>query len=134
MTIELSAVLTDPAGVVVDLITGIEPNLDRATVGEIVEGVAAGRAKRRRLAQALQEHPGLLTDGRSPAPRVVGDLLIALRAAGASRVSPPVCSQCGKQLRTLQRRREDWYCGVCGPRTEPCAACGNTRPVARRDR
>ncbi|HZO66258.1 MAG TPA: hypothetical protein VFB74_14750 [Kribbellaceae bacterium] len=134
MTIELSTVPTDPAGVVVDLITGIEPNLDRATVVEIIESTAAGRAKRRRLAQALQERPGLLTDGRSPAPRVVGDLLIALRAAGASYVSPPVCTQCGKQLRTLQRRGEDWYCGVCGPRTEPCAACGNTRPVACRDR
>jgi len=134
MTIAPSAVLTDPTGLVVDLVTAIEPTLDPAPVAGIIEDVAAGRAKQRRLAQALQQRPGLLTDGRSPAPRVVGDLLIALKAAGASRISPPVCAQCGKHLRTLQRRGEDWYCGVCGPRTEPCAACGNTRPVARRDR
>lgn len=134
MTTELSTVLTDPVGVVVDLIAGVEPVMGRAAVGEVVKGVAAGRAKQRRLAQALLTRPGLLTDGRSPAPRVVGDLLIALRAAGAGGVSPPVCIQCGKHLKTLQRRGEDWYCGVCGPKTEPCAACGTTRRVASRDR
>ena len=97
--------------------------------------MAGGRAKRRRLAQALlRAARTLLIEGRSPAPRVVGDLLIALRAAGAVAVSPPVCAECGKTLRTLQRRGEDWYCGVCGPRREPCAACGQTRPVNVRDR
>jgi hypothetical protein len=134
VTTELSIVLTDPVGVVVDLVAGVEPALDRDVVVAIIEAVAGGRAKRRRLAQALHARPGLLTDGRSPAPRAVGDLLIALRTAGATGVSPPVCTQCGKHLRTLQRRGEDWYCGVCGPKTEPCAACGNTRRVASRDR
>jgi hypothetical protein len=76
----------------------------------------------------------VLADGRSPAPRVVGDLLIALRKAGADSVSPPVCATCGKRLRTLQRRGEDWYCGVCGPQPEPCAGCGQSRPVSCRDR
>ncbi len=49
-------------------------------------------------------------------------------------VSPPVCATCGKPLRTLQRRGQHWYCSVCGPRREPCAACGHTRPVTYRDR
>ena len=96
--------------------------------------VAAGRAKRRRLAQALLDKPSLLTDGRSPAPRVAGDLLIALRRAGAVTISPPVCAACGKQLRTLQRRGQDWYCGACGLRPEPCSRCGLSRPVCVRDR
>ena len=96
--------------------------------------VAACRAKRRRLAQALLDKPSLLTDGRSPAPRVAGVLLIALRQAGAVIISPPVCAGCGKQLRTLQRRGQDWYCGVCGPEPEPCAGCGLARPVSVRDR
>ena len=96
--------------------------------------VAGGRAKRRKLAQALAERPSVLTDGRSPAPRAVGDLLIALRKAGARAVSPPACTGCGKDLRTMQRRGQDWYCGVCGPVRLPCAACGNTRRVASRDR
>jgi 3-hydroxyisobutyrate dehydrogenase-like beta-hydroxyacid dehydrogenase len=81
--------------------------LDRAAITDVVSRVAGGRAKRRRLAQALLGRPVVLADGRSPAPRVVGDLLIALRKAGADSVSPPVCATCGKRLRTLQRRGED---------------------------
>ena len=96
--------------------------------------VAGGRAKRRRLAQALLDRPRVLDDGRSPAPRAVGDLLIALNKAGAARISAPVCAECGKHLRTLQRRGEDWYCGVCGPVREPCGECGRIRPIHRRDR
>ena len=103
------------------------PALIGRSIGEVVQRVAAGRAKRRRLAQALLDSPSLLIDGRSPAPRAVGDLLIALRRAGAVTISPPVCADCGKALRTLQRRGEHWYCGVCGPRLEPCVGCGQTR-------
>ena len=127
-------VLADPIGVVTDLVVDFEPALGRAVVTAVVEHVAGGRAKRRRLAQALLDRPALLTDGRSPAPRVVADLLIALRAAGAGCVSPPVCAACGKPLRSIQRRGEDWYCGVCGPRRETCIACGQSRPVGWRDR
>ncbi len=77
----------------------------------------------------------MLADGRSPAPRAVGGLLVALRAAGAAAISPPCCAQCGRQLRSFQRRGQDWYCPACGQqRAEPCAACGNTRPVCSRDR
>ena len=96
--------------------------------------VAGGRAKRRRLARALLERPAVLADGRSPAPRVVGDLLIALRSAGAAGVAPPACAGCGRPLRTMQRRGQDWYCRICGPNREPCAACGNTGTVTPRDR
>ncbi len=127
-------ILADPLGVVVALVTAIEPALDRAVVEAAVAAVAGGRAKRRRLAQALSDQPELLVGGRSPAPRVVGDLLITLRTAGAVRISPPICAGCGKQLRSLQRRGQDWFCGGCGPRREPCAACGQTRPVTFRDR
>lgn len=134
MTTELPDVLVDPIGVVVDLIAEREPALDRAAVEDVVRAVAGGRTKQRRIAQALAARPNVLTDGRSPAPRAVGDLLIALRAAGARHISPPCCRACGKHLRTLQRRGDDWYCGVCGPRREPCARCGNTRPIDSRDR
>ncbi len=68
-------VLADPAGVVADLVAGIELSLDRACMEDVVARVAGGRAKRRRLAGALLQRPLILTDGRSPAPRVVGDLL-----------------------------------------------------------
>ncbi|MGH3635092.1 MAG: hypothetical protein ACRDTS_13600, partial [Mycobacterium sp.] len=134
MAAQSPEVLADPLGVIVGLIEARQPALDRAVIEEVVAGLAGGRAKRRRLAQALFERPTLLIDGRSPAPRSVGDLLIALRRAGASNVSPPVCAGCAKDLGSLQRRGEDWYCGVCGPARAPCAACGKTQPVTFRDR
>ena len=134
MTAGIPDVLADPVGVTAALVAGMEPALGRAVVVDVVISVAGGRAKRRKLAQELSARPAVLTDGRSPAPRVIGDLLIALRKAGATVISPPVCAGCGKSLRTMQRRGQDWYCGVCGPRREPCGACGNTRPVTFRDR
>jgi hypothetical protein len=127
-------VLADPIGVVADLVLDVESALAREVIAETVERVAGGRAKRRRLAQALVDKPALLTEGRSPAPRVVGDLLIALRKAGAAGVAPPACAECGKHLRSLQRRGEDWYCAVCGPRPRRCSFCGQDRIVAGLDR
>jgi hypothetical protein len=127
-------VVADPVGIVVDVIAERKPGLDRSTVTCVVEEIAGGRVKRRRLAQALLDRPGVLDDGRSPAPRVVGDLLVALNKAGASGISAPVCAECGKQLRTLQRRGDDWCCGVCGPVREPCGQCGRLRPISTRDR
>ncbi|MFJ6773216.1 hypothetical protein ACIQOV_20060, partial [Kitasatospora sp. NPDC091257] len=121
--------VTDPIGLMTDLITDVEKGL-----GPAVIAVAGGRAKSRRLAQALAMRPPVLTDGRSPAPRAIGDLLIELRNAGASAISPPVCAECGKNLRTLQRQGQDWYCSLCGQETAECAACGNTRRLAFRDR
>jgi hypothetical protein len=126
--------LLDPIGTIVGLVTAVEPALATDLVEDIVTGVAGGRAKRRRLAQALVEQPMVLRDGRSPAPRAIGDLLIALRRAGAQVVSPPCCAQCGKHLRTLQRRGEEWYCAVCAARPEPCSACGENRVITTRDR
>ena len=45
-------VLADPFAVLVDLIGEADPSLDRQVIGDVVQGVAAGRAKRRSLAQA----------------------------------------------------------------------------------
>jgi hypothetical protein len=62
--------------------------------------VAGGsRAKQRRLAEALLANPSVLHDGRSPAPRVVSELLIALTDTGtANRV----------HSRTADLRRLAW--------------------------
>jgi hypothetical protein len=118
----------------VTLIARVERGLDRDAIRSAVTAVAGGRAKQRRLALALAGRPGVLSDGRSPAPRALGDLLILLVRAGASQVSPPACAQCGKALRTLQRRGGDWYCGPCNEAREPCSACGQVRRVSSRDR
>lgn len=134
MSVQAHDVLTDPVGVIVDMVAGLEPGLDRACITEVVLCVAGGRAKRRRLAQALLTRPAVLTDGRSPAPAAIGKLLTALRRAGAVSVSAPVCTSCGKALRSFQRRGQDWYCSVCVPSGEQCVGCGNHKAVYVRDR
>ncbi|MQA12594.1 MAG: hypothetical protein GEV09_00030 [Pseudonocardiaceae bacterium] len=134
MTARHERAVSDPIGLITDLVAAVEHQLESERIHAVATAVAGGRAKSRRLASALADRPGVLADGRSPASRAVGELLLALREAGATAVSPPCCAQCGKRLRSLQRRGRDWYCAVCGPRSEPCAACGNTRPVASRDR
>jgi hypothetical protein len=118
--------LADPVGVIVAMVGGVEPALELAVIEDVVISVAGGRAKRRKLAQALAGRPAILTDGRSPAPRAAGDLLVALRKAGAGIISPPACAGCGRQLRSFQRRGEDWFCSACGPKREPCAGCGTS--------
>jgi hypothetical protein len=75
--------VSDPAGLITDLVAAAEHRLTREQVEVVVTAVAGGRAKSRRLASALAGRPGVLADGRSPAPRVVGDLLIAMRQAAA---------------------------------------------------
>ena len=127
-------VLADPLGVTVGCICAADPALDRCRVEDLVTSVAPGRSVRRRLAQALLDRPSVLSDGRSPAPRVVGDLLVALGALGGERISPPRCAGCNRTLRSFQRRDVDWYCGTCGPRRVPCASCGRVATATSKDR
>ncbi|WP_220377984.1 hypothetical protein [Streptomyces inhibens] len=133
-TDNLDRAVADPIGLITDLVADVEKELGSETIRAVVTAVAGGRAKSRRLAEALAMRPAVLTDGRSPAPRAIGDLLIELRKAGASAIAPPVCAECGKKLRTLQRQGQDWYCSVCGQETTECTACGNIRRVGFRDR
>jgi hypothetical protein len=103
-------------------------------VRRVLEEVGGGRAKRRRLALALAADASVLTTGRSPAPRVVGDLLLALRAAGSDAIAPPRCAECDREIASLQRRGEEWLCSPCFVRPQICAGCGEERQAAFRDR
>ncbi|MGH7526470.1 MAG: hypothetical protein ACREMX_07175, partial [Gemmatimonadales bacterium] len=76
--------VSDPIGLIVELIAAVDHTLGPEQIRGVVTAVAAGRAKSRRLALALAGRPGVLVDGRSPAPRVVAELLLALRGAGAA--------------------------------------------------
>lgn len=68
MTTTLDAeVIDDPIGLIVRLVTDVEPTLGIDMVRQEVVRVAGGRAKRRRLAQDLHDDPSLLTAG---GPRV----------------------------------------------------------------
>jgi hypothetical protein len=82
MTEPAGDVLTDPVAAVVAVVTAVDEAVDQDTVRAAVERAGGGRARRRRLAAALAADPSLLTSGRSPAPTVVGDLLLALRGRG----------------------------------------------------
>jgi hypothetical protein len=126
--------LLDPVGAVSAVVNAADPGVDPETVRQIVESVSGGRAKRRRLALALVNDPSVLTTGRSPAPRAVGDLLLALRAAGSAGIAPPRCAGCVREITSMQRRGDDWYCSPCFIRPQACASCGRERQVAFRDR
>jgi hypothetical protein len=134
MTTGTADVLADPLGVIVNLVASAEPALDRTAITAVVTRVAGGRARQRRLARFLAGRPSVLADGRSPASEAAGDLLIALRRAGAVSISLPVCAACGKQLRSMRRRGQDWYCTACGRRPARCASCGQDRAAATVDR
>ncbi len=49
--------ITDPVGLIVDLITAAESTLEREQIRPVVTTVTGGRAKARRLACALVERP-----------------------------------------------------------------------------
>ncbi len=134
MTEATPAAFADPLATVVDLVCAHEPALDRAVVEAVVVTLSTRRPARRRLADFLLERPEILVDGRSPAPRIVGDLLVALCQAGAQTISPPRCAGCQRALRSFQRRGADWFCAGCGRPRRPCASCGAVRPVHSIDR
>jgi hypothetical protein len=120
-------VLSDPIGVIVNLVAERDPDVDLGAVAEVVAAVAGGRAKQRRLAQALLDAPGVLADGRSPAPRAIGDLLTALRKAGVHAVAAPVCAECGKQLLPSNAVVRTGTARSAAPSGNPAPAAG--RPV-----
>lgn len=134
MTTVTDQTVADPVGAITALVSAVEDRLTPEHVREVVGGVVGGRAKSRQVAAALAARPAVLLDGLSPAPRAIADLLIALRKAGARSISAPCCAECGKSLRTIQRRGQDWYCAVCGPRPDRCAACGELGRITTKDR
>ena len=77
----------------------IEPSLELAVIEEAVITMAGGRAKLRRLAQALARRPEILTDGRA-----TGDLLA--NKAGATRLGFALLLKYFKQEARFPRRED----------------------------
>ncbi|CAM5333537.1 hypothetical protein SGRIM128S_02255 [Streptomyces griseomycini] len=96
-TDQLDRAVADPIGLITGLVTDAEEELGVVTIRTVVTAVADGRARSRQVARALAVRFAALTDGRSPAPRMIGDLLIEFRKAGAPAIAAPVCAECGKQ-------------------------------------
>ncbi|MET9110894.1 hypothetical protein [Streptomyces zhihengii] len=129
--------LSDPVGVVTDIVLGIEPDLDRDLVAETVRASVALRPGQRELAQALHDAPDLLTSARPEGPRAIERLIRALQDHGARNVVPPRCARCGKTRPLPSRDGSKRICNRCYSLGDngghPCSACGNTRVVAHRD-
>jgi len=127
-------VLADPVGLVVRLVGDVEPTLGADRVREIVCTVMRERAGRRRLAQALHEHPTLLRTGRPPAPFCVARLLMALNEAGAQDIALPCCGECGRSRPYVGSRSGGrWGCSPCFDKPALCAGCHQQRRVVSRD-
>jgi hypothetical protein len=126
--------IADPVGLIVRLVTNVEQHLDAQQIREAVAQAAAGRAKRRRLAQVLSENPSLLITGEPPVPWAVGQLLFGLRAAGAGSIAAPRCGQCGRSVTYMISRAGCLICSPCRDTPQACAKCGQQRRVSTRDR
>lgn len=112
----------DPVGLTVDLVTSIDPGLDPQTVRDVVTGVAAGRAKVRRLAAALAQRPAVLCDGRSPAPL----------ASCWSRCGPPAASRSARRCArdVIVRCAGVWSAGARTGAATRADATGTGAPAA----
>lgn len=110
-------VIADPIGLVVRLVTAIEPTLTAGVIRQEVTKIAGGRAKSRRLAQSILTDPTLLTGGRPPIPWAVGQLLLGLRAAGATAIAAPCCGECGRTVSYLISRKGCVICSPCRDKT-----------------
>ena len=76
----------------------------------------------------------VVSDGRSPASRVVETLLVELRRRGATAISAPRCADCDEEMRTFGIEARTRFCRVCGPARVTCTACESLRRVGSLDR
>lgn len=136
MTALAAATGTDPVEQITILVCTADPGMDREAARTAIAIAAGGKARRSRLAAQLAARPGILTDGRPPASRAAGELLLALRAAGATAIAAPRCGGCGRELRQLSSNGSRWRCTRCLAleRRHACAGCGQVSPLASRDR
>jgi hypothetical protein len=127
-------VVADPVGLIVRLVAEADPAMSLAGIRSEVTRVAGGRAKRRRLAQAVRDDPSLLTAGGPPVPWAAGQLLLGLRAAGSQVIAAPRCGECGRGVSYLISRQGQVICSPCRDKPQVCARCGEERRVSTRDR
>lgn len=110
-----------------------DPASTPAQVQAAVTEVASHPAALRSLAEAFTADPAALTIGAPPA---VGQLVLALRAGGATSLPVPTCVRCAREGRPLTRSATGkGICSSCRRRelAKACARCGVVKPVAGRD-
>ncbi len=118
---------------VVAAVLATDPTLTTAQVETAITAVAEHPAALRSLATALAADRSALRIG---APPVVGRLVQALRAQGATSLAEPSCAVCSRAGLPLARSSTNsGVCVRCRRRelAEECARCGIVKPVAGRD-
>ena len=117
---------------IVAAVLGSDPTLSTPQVEAAIAAVAGHPAALRSLAAALTADPAALMIA---APPVVGRLVEALRAQGATSLPQPRCAVCARVGRPLTRSSTGGVCARCRSRelAAPCARCGVIKPVAGRD-
>ncbi len=117
---------------IVAVVLGSDPTLSAPQVEAAIAAVAGHPAALRSLAAALTADPAALMIA---APPVVGRLVEALRAQGATSLPEPSCAVCARVARPLTRSSTGGVCARCRSRelAAPCARCGVIKPVAGRD-
>ncbi len=115
-------VLADPVGVAVALITGMEPGLDPALAGDAVMRVADGRAKRRKLAQALAG-----CRRRRPVSTRTPDGPLCQNCRPWKMLACSICGRHGPCV--ISKATGKPWCRACKQRWARCARCGTVAPV-----
>ena len=117
---------------IVAVVLATDPTLSAPQVEAAIAAVAGHPAALRSLAAALTTDPAALMIA---APPVVGRLVEALRAQGATSLPEPSCAVCARVARPLTRSSTGGVCARCRSRelAAPCARCGVIKPVAGRD-
>ena len=110
-----------------------DPTLATARVETALAAVAGHPAALRSLAVALTANRAALVIG---APPMVGRLVLAIRAQGATSLPVPQCAVCSREGVPLTR--SSVIAGVCArcrrrELAQACARCGVVKPVAGRD-
>ncbi|MFI5634711.1 hypothetical protein ACIA8E_36255 [Streptomyces sp. NPDC051664] len=122
----------------IDHVQTVASQLNRAAAEAAIIATANHDGWRTRLLRSLEAAPDWSTSADSRLPLPVQRLLRHLKEAGAE-VALPRCATCGRasQKRGLPRLLPDGTrnCDTCGSYrdAQPCARCGNLRPVTARD-
>jgi hypothetical protein len=119
-----------------ELVTGLDPALDRERVQAAVRRATVRPASQHRLAWAVLQHPDLLTGNGhlAPAPAVLR-FIDELVTAGAMVVARPACPRCHRVMALSKLLEGQRVCRACSARSkaEPCTRCGALREPAARD-
>jgi hypothetical protein len=131
--VNLSALSEQRRRQVLTAVLAADPTLTTARVERALAVVAGHPAALRSLAVALAAEPAAFVLG---APPMVGQLVQALRAQGATSLPAPQCAVCARQgLKLTRSPAMGGVCARCRRRelAEACVRCGVVKPVAGRD-